>query len=316
MLRVTFLGTGGSIPQAGRNPSSVAVEREGDLLLFDCGEGTQRQMMKHGTGFDADAVYITHVHGDHVLGLPGLLQTWTFQGREAGVEIYCPRGVGDAVWDCVELVGHRPQYDVEVSELDDGDVVDVEGYQVRAFDTAHGEVDSLGYVLDEGDRKGRFDRERAEELGVPPQLFSELHEGREVELDDGTVVESEEVVGEPRPGRKVVYTGDTRPTERTAREAEDASLLIHDGMFGSELEDRAVETGHSTAAGAAQVASGAEVELLALTHVSSRYSADASPLEEEARHLFDDCFVADDGDRVVVEYPDKERVTRKVDDFD
>lgn len=315
MLRVTFLGTGGSIPQAGRNPSSVAVEREGDLLLFDCGEGTQRQMMKHGSGFDVDTVFVSHVHGDHVLGLPGLFQTWTFQGRDADVEVCCPRGVGDAVRDCVELVGHRPQYDVEVTELEDGDVVDRDGYEVRAFDTAHGKIESLGYVLDEGDRKGRFDREHAEELGVPQHLFSELHEGRDVELDDGSVVRSEDVVGEPRPGRKVVYTGDTRPTERTAREAEDASLLIHDGMFASELEDRAVETGHSTAAGAAQVAAGADAELLALTHVSSRYSADPSPLSEEAKQVFDDSFVASDGDRVVVEYPDKDRETRRVEEF-
>ncbi len=316
MFRVTFLGTGGSIPQVERNPSSVAVEREGDLLLFDCGEGTQRQMMKHGTGFDVDSVFVSHVHGDHVLGLPGLFQTWTFQGRDEGVEVYCPRGVGDAIRECVGLVGHRPQYDVDVTELDDGDVVDADGYEVRAFETAHGKVESLGYVVDEGDRKGRFDRERAEEFGVPPHRFSELHEGGDVELEDGTVVRSDEVVGEARPGRKVVYTGDTRPTERTAREAEGACLLVHDGMFASELEDRAVETGHSTAGGAAQVAAGADVDLLALTHVSSRYSADASPLEEEARQVFEDCFVAYDGDRVVVEYPDKERDTRRVEEFD
>ncbi len=316
MFRVTFLGTGGSIPQAGRSPSAVAVEREGGLLLFDCGEGTQRQMMKYGTGFEVDAIYISHVHGDHVLGLPGLFQTWTFNGREKPVEVYCPRGVGDSVRECVELVGHRPQYDVEVTELDSGDAVERDGYTVSCFETAHGKVESLGYVLDEGERKGRFDRERAEELDVPPHRFSELHEGQDVELDDGRVVESEEVVGPPRRGRKLVYTGDTRPTELTAKVAEDASLLIHDGMFASELEDRAVETGHSTAGGAAQVAAGADVELLALTHVSSRYSADPSPLEEEATAVFDRCFVADDGDKVVVEYPEKERETRVVEDFE
>lgn len=314
MLRVTFLGTGGSVPQTARNPSAVMVEREGDRLLFDCAEGTQRQMMRYGTGFTVDSVWISHVHGDHILGLPGLLQTWTFQGRTEPVDIYCPNGTGEVLWDCVHLAGHRPSYDVSVNELRDGEEVGMSGYSVRTFATRHEGVRSLGYALVEDDRKGRFDRERAEELGVPAgPMFSRLHEGEDVELEDGTVVESSEVVGEPRPGRKFVYTGDTRPTEAAREDAEDAELLIHDGMFDSGMEDRARETGHSTAREAAEVARDAGVELLVLTHVSSRYSDGVDVLQREAREVFPDTVVARDGMQVVVEYPEKERETRVVD---
>ncbi|MDZ7689336.1 MAG: ribonuclease Z [Halobacteriales archaeon] len=313
MFRVTFLGTGGSIPQAGRSPSAITVEREGDLLLFDCGEGTQRQMMKYRTGFTVDSVFVTHKHGDHLLGLPGLTQTWTFQGREEPVRIYCPHEVVEHVRDCVELAGHRPPYEVEIKPVGDGTVVDFGEYEVRAFETEHGRLDSVGYALVEEERKGRFDRERAEELGVPPgPLFSKLHEGEAVELDDGTTVEPEQVVGEPRPGRKFVYTGDTRPTERTVEEARDASLLAHDGMFADDNEARAHETGHSTAREAAELAERVDAKLLALTHVSSRYSDGVAPLENEAREVFEDSFVASDGDEVVVEYPEKDRETRLV----
>jgi ribonuclease Z len=313
MFRVTFLGTGGSIPQTKRAPSAVAVEREGDLMLFDCGEGTQRQMMRYGTGFTVDDIFITHEHGDHLLGVPGLTQTWTFQGRDEPVRIYCPESVVDYVHDCVGLAGHRPPYDVEVKPVADGTVIRRDGYDIVAFETDHGRVDSVGYAVVEDDRKGRFDRERAEELGVPPgPKFSKLHDGEPVELEDGTVVEPDEVVGEPRPGRKFVYTGDTRPTDRTVEMARDASLLVHDGMFADDNADRAVETGHSTAREAAEVARRADAELLALTHVSSRYSDDPSPLKAASRDEFGDSFVASDGDEVVVEYPEKERDTRLV----
>jgi ribonuclease Z len=313
MFRVTFLGTGGSIPQAGRSPSAVAVEREGDLMLFDCGEGTQRQMMKYTTGFTVEDIFVTHRHGDHLLGIPGLTQTWTFQGREEPVRIYCPHEAVEHVRDCVELAGHRPPYDVEIKSVGDGTVIDRGGYEIRAFETEHGRVDSVGYTVVEDERKGRFDRERAEELGVPPgPLFSKLHEGEAVELDDGTVVEPDEVVGEPRRGRKFVYTGDTRPTERIAEESRDASLLVHDGMFADDNEERAQKTSHSTAREAAELAREAGVELLALTHVSSRYSDDVSPLKTEAQDVFTDSFVASDGDEVVVEYPEKDRETRVV----
>ena len=313
MFRVTFLGTGGSIPQTRRNPSAVMVEFEGDRLLFDCGEGTQRQMMRHGTGFGVDAIFVSHLHGDHVLGIPGLIQTWSFQGRDAPLTIYGPPGSTSALRDCVHLTGHEPDYPVTVTTLADGDAVDRSGYTVAAVGTEHDAASSVGYALREEERKGRFDREAALDLGVPEgPLFSRLHDGETVELDDGTVVEPEDVVGEPRRGRSMVYTGDTRPTERVVAAAEDAELLVHDGMFADDMEDRARRTGHSTAREAADVAARAGVELLALTHVSSRYADGVDALEREARDRFAEAVVAEDGTEIVVEYPEKDRETRVV----
>ncbi|MDY6779757.1 MAG: MBL fold metallo-hydrolase, partial [Halobacteria archaeon] len=195
MLRVTFLGTGGSIPQTERNPSAVMVEREGDLILFDCGEGTQRQMMRYGTGFEVDRIFVTHKHGDHLLGLPGLSQTWTFQGREKPVEVYAPYAVTDTLRDCFGLADHSPPYPVDVNGVEPGDEIEFDGYSVDVFETVH-RVESVGFSLEEDERKGRFDREKAEELGVPVgPKFSKLHEGETVELEDGTVVEPDQVVG-------------------------------------------------------------------------------------------------------------------------
>lgn len=313
MLRVTFLGTGGSVPQTHRNPSAVMVEREGDRLLFDCGEGTQRQMMKYGTGFTVDALFISHIHGDHILGIPGLMQTWTFQDRREPVDVYCPTGTLEVVRDCVGLAGHNPSYDVRYNELKTGEEVSRDEYTITSFATEHEGMNSLGYSLVEDERKGEFDRERAEELGVPPgPMYSKLHRGENVELEDGTVVESEEVVGEPRPGRKVVYTGDTRPTNASREAATDANLLIHDGMFDSGMGERARRTGHSTAGEAAELANEAGAELLALTHISSRYSDGVTALEQEARDEFPNTVIAYDGMKVVVEFPEKNRETRVV----
>ncbi|MDY6775661.1 MAG: ribonuclease Z [Halobacteria archaeon] len=313
MLRVTFLGTGGSIPTTERNPSGVMVEMEGDLLLFDCGEGIQRQMMKHGTGFGVDAVFLSHIHGDHILGLPGLFQTWTFQGREKPVDIYCPNGMKNVVEDCARLGGHSPAYDIRIHEVGNGYSIEMGGYSVEVFRTKHWNVNSVGYSIEEDDRKGRFDRQKAEELGVPPgPLFSKLHEGERVELEDGTTVSPDQVVGEPRPGRKVVYTGDTRTTDEILEASRDASLLIHDGMFGDEMSDRAYETGHSTVREAAKTARDADVEMLALTHVSSRYSDGVEPLVRQAREIFSHTEIAYDGMQMVVEYPEKDRETRVV----
>ena len=305
-LRVTFLGTAGAVPTTERNPSGVHVNREGDELLFDAGEGTQRQMMRFGTGFSISDVFLTHLHGDHVYGLPGLLETWDFNDREAPLAIHAPRGSRADLIALVTACSGEPDFPVHIDEIAPGDVARRgDDYEVRAFATDH-RTRSVGYALVEDDRKGRFHRERAEELGVPVgPKFSRLHEGEPVELDDGTVVRPEQVVGPPRPGRRVVYTGDTRPTDAVAEAADGADLLIHDATFGDEYADRAVETGHSTAREAAEIAAGAGVSRLALTHISSRYAGDASALAREAREAFDGGVdVAHDGLEIEVPYPD------------
>jgi ribonuclease Z len=305
-LHVTFLGTGGAVPSVRRNTSALLVRREGDRLLFDCGEGTQRQMMRFGTGFDVSHLFVTHMHGDHTLGIPGLLQTCDFNDREAGLAIHVPNGERRAVRNLLDGTGTEPAFPVRVNEVGPGDVaLDRDEYEVRAFETDH-RMKAVGYALVEDDRKGRFDRDRAEELGVPVgPKFSKLHEGEAVELDDGTVVRPEQVVGDPRPGRTVVYTGDTRPTPATEQAAADADLLVHDATFAEADRDRAPQTGHSTATEAAEVAADAGVERLALVHISSRYAGRSEVLAEEARAAFGgEVRLPNDGDELAVPYPD------------
>jgi ribonuclease Z len=304
-LRVTFLGTSGAIPTTDRNPSSLFLRRSGEAFLFDVGEGTQRQMMQFGTGFDVDAVFLTHVHGDHVLGLPGLIQTWGFNGRTDPLVVYTPQGTRTSVVELIHAVGTDPAYPVTVEEVAPGSVVrEREEYEIRAIEVQH-DAPAVGYALCEADRKGRFDRERAEQLGVPAgPLFSKLHEGEAVELDDGTVVQPDQVVGPPRPGRTVLYTGDTRPVDSVERAAADADLLIHDATFADTEQDRARETAHSTAREAARLARRAGVRQLALTHVSPRYAGDSGTLLTEARDAFDgQVTLATDGQTIEVPFP-------------
>ena len=305
-LAVTFLGTSGAVPTGQRNTSSVFLRREGDCFLFDCGEGTQRQMMRFGTGFGIDHIFLSHTHGDHVLGLPGLLQTWDFNERDRAIAIHTPNGTRQLVRNLTSATGARPSYPVRVHEVGPGDtVLDAEEYEVRAFETDH-RAKSVGYALIEDDRKGRFDRERAEELGVPVgPRFSTLHAGDAVELDDCTVVHPDEVVGDPRPGRTVAYTGDTRPIGATVEAAADADLLIHDATSLDDRRERAGETGHSTAVQAAEIANRANAKRLALTHVSSRYAGHEYDIEDEGQAFFDgEAFLPDDGDEIEVPYPD------------
>jgi ribonuclease Z len=305
-MRVTFLGTSGAVPTTRRAPSAVALNREGERFLFDCGEGTQRQMMRFGTGFDVSHVFVTHLHGDHVLGIPGLVQTMDFNDRTDPLAIHTPPDTRNRLADLVHAGGHRPGFSVRIHEVSAGEVAyDAEGFEVRAVGTEH-RTRSVGYALVEDDRRGRFDRERAEELGVPvgPQ-FGRLHDGEPVELEDGTVVRPEQVVGPPRPGRRVVYTGDTRPTDSVVDAAEGADLLVHDATFADGEAGRATSTGHSTAREAGTVATRADAKRLALTHLSSRYAGETDRLGREASAAFEgECFVAEDGQTVEVPYPD------------
>jgi len=272
-------------------------------MLFDCGEGTQRQMMRFGTGFTVQDIFFTHLHADHFLGLTGLLRTMALQGREEPIRLWGPVGGAGILRDAVTLGMERSPFGVAIEELRPEAPVCRDGYDVVPYRTRHG-TRSLGYALVEHERLGRFNLDRARELGVPEgPLFGRLHRGETVEVD-GRLIGPDQVVGPPRAGRSVVYTGDTRPCTATVTMAKGADLLIHDATFTSEETERARSTGHATAREAAEVARRAHVERLILTHISARYADDARVLEREARKVFRRTSVAHDGLEIEVPFRD------------
>jgi ribonuclease Z len=301
MLSVTFLGTGAACPTVDRNVAGLAVQREGETILFDCGEGTQRQMMRYGVGFSFTEVFFTHFHADHMLGITGLLRTMGLQDRSAPVTLYGPRGAQRILGAAMSLGIERNKFPVEVVEIRAGDRLRRNEYDIAVFETEH-RADTVGYALAEHTRLGRFHPERARELGVPEgPLWGRLHKGETVTLDDGRTVSPPDLVGAPRRGRTLVYSGDTRPHLALLEAARGADLLIHEATFGGDEAERAVETGHSTAAEAARVALEAGVRRLVLTHISPRYTRDAPELLAEARAVFPETAIARDG--MTVEVP-------------
>jgi ribonuclease Z len=303
VIRATFLGTAASRPTVGRNVAGLLIQREGDLLLFDCGEGTQRQMMRFGTGFSVHDIFITHMHADHFLGIIGLLRTLGLQGREETMTLYAPTGTKSILNEAVHLGVERVTFPIEIREMDAGEKIERQDYDIVAYATQHG-TRALGFAVVEHQRLGRFNIEKARALGVPEgPLFGKLHRGETINVD-GRDISPADVVGPARSGRKVVYTGDTRPCRETVDIARNADLLIHDATFGEEESDRARQTGHSTAREAADVARRAEVGRLLLTHISARYADDPRLLEREAREVFPRTSVAHDG--LVVEIPYRE----------
>lgn len=302
MIRITFLGTAAARPTVPRNVSATALQREGDVWLIDCGEGTQRQMMRYGTGFSLRGVLVTHLHGDHVLGLTGLTRTLALQGRTDPLPIYGPPGSAPTLEAIVHLGGRNNAFPIPIEELTSGEAIVESEYRIEAFEVRHG-TSALGYALREDARPGRFDVERARVLGVPEgPMFGRLHRGETVELPSGEHVGPDAVVGPPRPGRLIVFTGDTRPCREVVEAARGADLLVHDATFCEEEASRARETFHATARDAARIASEAGARRLILTHVSARYSANASPLEREAAALFPNTQVAYDGWTVELPY--------------
>lgn len=304
MLRVTFLGTAAARPTVARGVSAVAVQRESRLFLFDCGEGTQRQMMRYGTGFGVEAIFVSHLHGDHFLGITGLLRTLALQDRREAILIYGPPGSGGTLEEAAMLGVDRIRFPVVVRELEGGQALHMDDFSIQAFGVHHG-TPALGYALVEKERPGRFDVELARKMGVPEgPLYGRLHRGESVEVD-GKVIHPRDLVGPPRPGRKVVYTGDTRPFEGVRRMAEGADLLIHEGTFGDGEEERALETYHSTAREAGRLACQAGVRRLILTHISARHSDAAEVLEAQAREELPQTRFARDGLTLEIPFPDE-----------
>ena len=304
-LSIRLLGTSASRPTVERNVASLAVVREGETLLFDCGEGTQRQMMRYGVSFGLEDIFFTHFHADHVIGVIGLMRTMSLQGRTETLRMWGPRGAARMLKRAEEFGMDRLSFPLEVTELDAGDRVARKDYAIVPFAVDHRGARALGYAIAEDDRKGRFNPDRARELGIPegPQ-WGEIHRGRPVTLADGRVIEPSELVGAPRSGRKVVLTGDTRPCAATLDAAKGADVLVHESTFGDEEAARAVETGHSTAREAAIIARDAGVGTLLLVHFSARYSRDASDLGKEARQCFERTIVGKDGMELDVPYRD------------
>lgn len=302
-LDVVFLGTSGSTPTAQRAPAATLVRRGGDRLLIDCGEGTQRQLLRSDVGLvELPDVFLTHFHADHYLGLPGMLKTFSLRGRELPFTVCGPKGLAELLRALRRVFG-KLTYPLDVVELEPGDRLERSGYAVETFRVEHG-VTALGYALVEETRPGRFDVETANRLGVPdgPERGA-LQRGEAVALADGSVVGPEQVLGAARPGRKLVFTGDTAPSASVVEAAAGAHVLVHDATFCADERERARETLHSTAAEAALVAREAGVRLLALTHVSSRYGG--RDVEEEARTLFPDTVVPRDFDVIEVPFPER-----------
>jgi ribonuclease Z len=296
-LSLFFAGTAGSVPTARRGLPATLLRRGADKLLFDCGEGTQRQLLKTVGLPEIGAVFLTHLHADHWLGLPGMLKSFELRDRTAPLAVYGPPGTRELL-GAMRIVYGRPRYPFVIHELDAGDIVDFDGYEVHALRVRH-RGEARGYAVIEHDRPGRFDAELAERLGVTPGPdFGRLQRGETV-----SGVTPEQVVGEPRGGRRIVLSGDTAPCDMVRVAAHEADVLVHEATFAEEERDRARETAHSTARQAAELAAEADVRLLVLTHLSTRYAG--GEIRDEARAVFQRTEVPRDFDMVDVPFPEK-----------
>jgi ribonuclease Z len=304
-MKIVFLGTGGSWPSPERNVSAVAVKRGSEVILFDCGEGTQRQLMKSTVSFmQVRKIFITHFHGDHFLGLPGLLQSMSLNDRKEQLEIYGPEGCSDLIMTIMNLGYYSPTYPVSMNDVKPGDVLEFEGFAVKVWEAAHN-VPAVFYSLEEGQRPGKFNKARALELGIPEgRLFSQLQSGKTVTYKGNTFT-PDMVLGPPRPGRKIVYTGDTKPCEAIVQAAKGCDVLIHDATTALDLEEKANFYCHSSSRQAAEAAKQANARMLFLTHISPRYE-EAAQLEADAKAVFGNSVAATDFLEYDVKYKNEE----------
>jgi ribonuclease Z len=302
-LDVVFLGTAGSMPTADRSATALLVRRGGERLLFDCAEGTQRQLLRSSLGLiDLREVFLTHYHADHYLGLPGMLKTFALRGREVPITIYGPSGL-EQLFTSLRRIFGKLTYEYDLVELRPGDALERDGYRLTTFPVQHG-VSSVGYALVEHERPGRFDVETADALGVPfgPQRGA-LQRGEPVTLADGTTVAPEQVLGAPRSGRTIVIAGDTAPTRSVLEASIGADLLVHEATFLEDERGRAEETSHSTAVDAARIAQAGGVRMLALTHLSPRHFARETA--KEARAVFAETVVPRDFDIIDARFEER-----------
>ena len=303
-LRVVFLGTAGSFPTVDRSLPAIAIHRGKELFLFDCGEGVQRQMFIAQIGFKYKLrIFISHIHGDHILGLPGLLQTMSLFNLTRPVEIYGPAGINNFLQALIDTLRFHLTFPIKIIEVKEGIVCNESEYWIRSVWTDH-RVPNLAYAILEKERPGKFYPEKAQSLCVPEgPLWSRLQYGEKVTLEDERVIVPEQVLGPPRSGRKIVYSGDTKPCDALLELARDADLLIHEATIDDELAERAGQYGHSTPRQAALLAKEANVKRLILTHIGLRYD-NADVLRKQAAKIFPNVEVAKDFMEVTVPYPD------------
>ena len=298
-LSLFFCGTGGSVPSARRGLPAVLVRRGGDRLLFDCGEGTQRQLLRSVGLADMDCVFITHFHADHWLGLPGMLKSFALRDRERPLTIYGPPGLNELMASTRFIYGRRLPYELAIVELEPAEAVERDGYRVAAIPVRHRGASAFGYALVEDARPGHLDPRLAEQLGVRPGPdFGRLVRGETV-----AGVHPAQVMGATREGRKIVLSGDTAPCEALAIAAHQADVLVHEATFVEEEAERAHQTGHSTVSQATALARKAEVRMLVLTHLSARYAG--GEVRREARATFAQTEVPRDFDTVDVPFPER-----------
>ncbi|KXB05247.1 ribonuclease Z [candidate division MSBL1 archaeon SCGC-AAA382A03] len=303
-MKIIFLGTGGSFPTKKRGLISIAIRRKGEVLLFDCGEGTQRQMTwTEISPMKIDAVFLTHFHGDHFLGLPGLIQTMSLMDRERELKIFGPLGTETKISSLLKIPCYNSNFEISIDELSPGDEINREEYEIKTVETNHS-VSGLAYSIIEEERPGKFYPKKAERLGIKPGPdYSRLQEGESIELENGKKVNPNQVIGPSRPGRKITYSGDTRPSKKISKLAENSDVLIHEGTFSNELEEEAEKASHCTAKKAAEIAKEAKVEKLILVHPSPRYP-NLSKLEKEAQKIFSNSIYAEDLMDIKVELKD------------
>ena len=293
-MEIIFLGTSSAVHSKDRNHPSIAIRAFGEVFLFDCGEATQKQILQTNVSpMKISKIFLTHYHGDHILGLPGLLQSMSLNGRQKKLTIYGPKGL-NKIKDAIYSLGYCAiEYPVEFIEIDSGIIIDNEEYFIQAQRVRHN-VPALAYSIEEK-KKPRFLRDKAIELGVPVgPAFGRLHNGEEVEID-GRIIKPEQVLGEPRKGIKITYSGDTRPCEEMIMLARDSTILIHESTFLKQDYTNAEEYAHSTSIDAAYVAKDSNSKELILTHISTRYSEDyAEIMLKEAQSVFENTRLAND----------------------
>ena len=308
-LSVRFLGTSASRPTVERNVTSIAIIREGETLLLDCGEGTQRQMMRYGISFALSDIFFTHMHADHMLGIIGLFRTLSLQGRTEPMRLWGPRNSAALLKAAIALGTDRQPFPLEINEVTADTPIKRKGYSIVPYNVDHKDKIALGYAVVEDTRLGRFNPDKARDLGIPEgPAWGKIHKGESVTLEDGRVVAPSDLVGPSRAGRRIVFTGDSRPSQATVVMAEGADALIHEATFADDEQPRAVETGHSTAREAAEVALKAGVKRLVLTHLSARYSVNPSELVQQAREIFSETVIARDGFELDVPFAAEESV--------